>query len=155
MAEAKAQEVARRIDVPPFAVLSADTTVVIDAAVLGKPLDRTDALQMLTRLSGRRHTVMTAVCLLSAQGLRSELVRTEVEFVELSAATRAAYLATDEPWDKAGAYAIQGLAGAFVKSIHGSYSNVVGLPLCETWQMLAAHGIATGLQPATLAPTRG
>jgi septum formation protein len=152
MAEAKAQEVAGRIEVPPCAVLAADTTVVIDDTVLGKPLDRTDALQMLTRLSGRRHTVMTAVCLLSAQGLCSELVRTEVEFVTLSAATRAAYLATDEPWDKAGAYAIQGLAGAFVKSIHGSYSNVVGLPLCETWQMLAAHGIASGLFPVTPAP---
>ena len=152
MAEAKAREVAGRIDVPPFAVLSADTTVVIDDTVLGKPLDRTDALQMLTRLSGRRHTVMTAVCLLSGEGLRSELVRTEVEFVTLSAATRAAYLATDEPWDKAGAYAIQGLAGAFVKSIHGSYSNVVGLPLCETWQMLAAHGIATGLPLVTPPP---
>jgi septum formation protein len=71
-----------------------------------------------------------------------------VEFLSLSREACEAYLATDEPWDKAGAYAIQGLGGAFVRAIHGSYSNVVGLPLAETWQMLATCGIATALGPA-------
>jgi septum formation protein len=71
-----------------------------------------------------------------------------VDFIALTRELCEAYLATDEPWDKAGAYGIQGLAGAFVKSIDGSYSNVVGLPLCETWQLLRANGIATGLDTA-------
>ena len=102
---------------------------------------------MLRRLSGTKHWVFTAVCLRHALGSDAELVGTEVSFLELSPETCAAYLATREPWDKAGAYAIQGLAGAFVNSIRGSYSNVVGLPLAETWQMLKQRGVATGLEP--------
>ena len=76
------------------------------------------------------------------------MVATEVEFVALSPAVCEAYLATTEAWDKAGGYGIQGLGGAFVRAIRGSYSNVVGLPLCETWQLLCAQGIATKLTPA-------
>ena len=91
---------------------------------------------------------MRAVCLARAGRLSAELVETCVEFITLTPQLCETYLATDEPWDKAGAYAIQGLAGAFVRSIRGSYSNVVGLPLCETWQLLNAHGIATRLAPA-------
>jgi septum formation protein len=72
-------------------------------------------------------------------------VETRVEFAQLSREICEAYLATEEPWDKAGGYGIQGLGGALVRAIHGSYSNVVGLPLCETWQLLASHGIATTL----------
>ena len=77
--------------------------------------------------------------------MQSALVETEVEFITLSDEISAAYLDTTEPWDKAGAYGIQGLAGAFVRSIKGSYTNVVGLPLCETWQLLSASNIATAL----------
>jgi septum formation protein len=129
-------------------VLAADTTVVLDDTVLGKPRDHADAREMLARLSGRRHAVFTAVCLHSGSGLHCELVKTEVEFMVLSRDVCEAYLASAEPWDKAGAYGIQGLGGALVRSIQGSYSNVVGLPLCETWQLLSANGIATALNPA-------
>jgi septum formation protein len=103
-------------------------------------------MAMLQRLSGRSHTVFTAVCLSNGSEQRCEVVATRVNFVELSPRTCAAYLATDEPWDKAGAYAIQGLGGALVSGIHGSYSNVVGLPLSETWQMLREFGVATALE---------
>ena len=129
-------------------VLAADTTVVIRGEVLGKPRDRDEGMSMLGRLSGRRHWVFTAICLRHAGGSDAELVGTEVRFVKLSPETCAAYLATDEPWDKAGAYAIQGVGGALVSSIRGSYSNVVGLPLSETWQMLRRHGLGTALDPA-------
>jgi len=145
MAQEKARLVAARYPTPAYAVLAADTTVVIDGIVLGKPRDRVDAQAILMRLSGRRHTVLTAVCLCSAMGMKSVLVETEVEFMTLSDDICAAYLDTAEPWDKAGAYGIQGLAAAFVCSIKGSYTNVVGLPLCETWQLLSANNIATAL----------
>jgi len=125
------------------AVLGADTVVVLDDEALGKPRDHFDGLAMLAMLSGRSHTVLTAVCLQHQDGADCELVETSVEFIRLTRSLCEAYLATDEPWDKAGAYAIQGLAGAFVRSIRGSYSNVVGLPLCETWRLLGAHGIRT------------
>ena len=145
MALEKAQAVVEQYAFPAFAVLAADTTVMVDDEVLGKPRDRMDGLAILARLSGRTHTVLTAVCLSVEQGYCSELIETEVDFVSLNRETCEAYLATKEPWDKAGAYAIQGLGGAFVRSIRGSYSNVVGLPLCETWQLLSGNGIATAL----------
>jgi septum formation protein len=148
MAQDKARVVATRHEIPPYVVLAADTSVVVDGSVLGKPRDRDEARAMLERLSGRQHTVMTALCLRGAAGETCETVSTQVEFAVLDPAVYEAYLATDEPWDKAGAYGIQGLAGAFVRSLQGSYSNVVGLPLCETWQLLALHGIATALSPA-------
>ena len=127
-------------------VLAADTTVVLDDDVMGKPRDHFHGLAMLARLSGRSHSVLTAVCLLGPRGEDCELVETRVEFQQLSREVCEAYLATDEPWDKAGGYAIQGLGGVFVRAIHGSYSNVVGLPLAETWQLLAVHGVATALE---------
>ncbi|MDG2046016.1 MAG: Maf family protein [Halioglobus sp.] len=150
MAQEKARATA--LAYPPLgcAVMAADTIVVVAGTVLGKPIDRADALFMLTRLSNRRHSVLTAVCLLTVAGMVCELVETQVEFLPLSPAVCEAYLATDEPWDKAGAYGIQGLAGAFVRSIEGSYTNVVGLPLCETWQLLSANGIATALNAEPL-----
>jgi septum formation protein len=148
LAQEKAQAVAARFPAPAFIVLAADTAVVVDATVLGKPRDKDEALAMLSRLSGRWHTVLTAVCLRSASTMECQVVATEVEFAALSPAVCAAYLATSEAWDKAGAYGIQGLGGAFVRAIRGSYSNVVGLPLFETWQLLCAHGIATALTPA-------
>ncbi|TXS96371.1 septum formation inhibitor Maf [Parahaliea maris] len=126
-------------------VLAADTTVVIDDDVLGKPVDRFDALGMLARLGGRTHEVMTAVCVVGGDSEREVLVTTRVTFVSLDLALCDAYLATDEPWDKAGAYGIQGLGAVLVESIEGSYSNVVGLPLVETWRLLREFGVATGL----------
>ncbi len=128
-------------------ILAADTTVVIDGDVLGKPRDHLDGLAMLARLSGRVHEVITAVCLVGGGETVSQQVTTRVLFASLDRASCEAYLATDEPWDKAGGYGIQGLGGALVARIEGSYSNVVGLPLYETWQMLAAGGVATRLDP--------
>jgi len=145
MAQEKVRAVVGGYSIPGFAVLAADTTVVVEGTVLGKPRDKADALGILACLSGRKHSVLTAVCLWSAIGENCKVVETEVEFIALSRETCEAYLATGEPWDKAGAYGIQGLGGAFVRAIQGSYSNVVGLPLCETWQLLSASGIATAL----------
>lgn len=145
MAREKALRVAGRHRAGDHAVLAADTTVHLDDMVLGKPLDHFDGLGILACLSGRSHSVLTAVCLHSDAGIDERLVETRVEFVQLSRELCEAYLATEEPWDKAGAYGIQGLGAAFVKRIEGSYSNVVGLPLCETWQLLEARGIPNGL----------
>jgi nucleoside triphosphate pyrophosphatase len=150
MAREKAAAVAARHPGEDVAVLAADTSVVIDEDVLGKPANRFDGLGMLARLSGRQHTVLTAICLQTPEGeVHSELVETGVDFVQLTREQCEAYLATDEPWDKAGGYGIQGLAGAFVSSIDGSYSNVVGLPLAETWRALSAQGIAGALEASS------
>lgn len=149
MAREKAAAVLARHDVPDIVVLAADTTVAIDDVVLGKPADHFDGLAILARLSGRAHTVYTGVCVANASGSACDVVATEVEFASLNRETCEAYLATDEPWDKAGAYGIQGLGGAFVRAIRGSYSNVVGLPLHETWQLLARYGIPTRLDGPT------
>jgi septum formation protein len=142
MAREKAAAVAERRG-DSAAILAADTSVVIDGDVLGKPADHFQALGMLARLSGRTHSVITALCL-HCDGREAHCeVETRVSFVNLSREVCERYLATDEPWDKAGGYAVQGLGGAFVSSIEGSYSNVVGLPLAETWRLLAEHGIDT------------
>jgi septum formation protein len=121
--------------------LGADTAVALGQRVLGKPLDRNDAAAMLAALSGRTHEVYTAIALSRAGSVQHVCICTSVTFTALSHATIAEYLATDEPWDKAGAYAIQGYAGAFVQQIVGSYSAVVGLPLCETRYMLQTAGL--------------
>ena len=123
------------------AVLAADTTVVVDDDVLGKPRDHGRAWPCWLASVGA-HQCMTAVAVCLRRDTSSELVETEVISCRLTRQTCEAYLATDEPWDKAGAYGIQGLGGAFVSSIRGSYSNVVGLPLCETWQLLAQAATA-------------
>lgn len=146
MARSKAASVAQRHDLLDCVVLAADTTVVIDEDILGKPTDHFNGLGILARLSGRRHRVITAVCLQTEQTVEVRQVETGVNFIQLDRAVCEAYLATSEPWDKAGAYAIQGLGGAFVSSIEGSYSNVVGLPLTETWQLLRSSGIGTALE---------
>ena len=128
-----------------IAVLAADTCVVLDDQVLGKPTDHFDALAMLARLSGREHRVLTAVCVRLGHQVEEALSDTRVKFGNLSHAQCLAYLETDEPWDKAGSYGIQGLAGAFVESLQGSYSGVVGLPLSETWDLLRRVGVTTCL----------
>jgi septum formation protein len=121
---------------PQRLVLAADTSVVVDGVVLGKPHDAAEARQMLRTLSGRLHEVMTAVVLASARGLDVALATTTVEFAPLSDDEIAWYVDSGEPMDKAGAYGIQGLASRFVTRIDGSYSNVVGLPVALVYEML-------------------
>lgn len=126
-------------------VLTADTTVCVDGRILGKPIDADDARGMLSLLSGRDHQVCTGVCVTAGSGNAVVVVTTTVRFCELGEPLLNAYLATDEPWDKAGAYAIQGLAGSFIARIEGSYSNVVGLPLVETRELLDGAGLQPSL----------
>ncbi|MGC3997242.1 MAG: Maf family protein [Anaeromyxobacter sp.] len=125
-------------------VLAADTSVVLGQEILGKPADGPDAARMLRALSGTRHEVLTAVCVRSQgpAGPREHeaLVATEVRFRPLTAGEIAWYVATGEPLDKAGAYALQGAGGAFVEGVTGSVSGVVGLPVAETLALLAAAG---------------
>jgi septum formation protein len=138
MARQKAEAVA-----PRFAgaiILASDTSVVIDGDVLGKPQNHADAHGMLRRLAGRSHQVMTSVCVL-AEACQLVVNQTEVWFRDMSDAEIDAYWHTGEPIDKAGAYAIQGLGAKFVERIDGSYSGVMGLPLFEVANMLAAAGV--------------
>jgi septum formation protein len=133
---AKAEAIWRRQQDLP--VLGADTTVVLDGRPLGKPRDRADGLSMLRALAGREHQVLTSVALVTAAGTRC---LTSCSLVRLRAATdqeRDRYWDTGEPCDKAGGYAIQGLGAIFIESLQGSYSGVMGLPLFETAQLLAA-----------------
>ena len=121
-------------------VLGADTAVVIDGEILGKPRDEADALAMLARLSGRVHRVLTGVALHGPHGTRSALSETDVQFREIGRDEALAYWHSGEPQDKAGGYAVQGLGGAFVERIAGSYSGVVGLPVFETVALLREAG---------------
>ena len=121
---------------PDLAVLGADTTVTLGSHILGKPADAADAARMLQLLSGRTHRVATGVALVSAAGVSVQAEVTEVQFLPLSAAEIAAYVATGEPMDKAGAYAIQGRAARWIPRIEGCYFNVVGLPLALVSSMI-------------------
>ncbi|BAN46745.1 nucleoside triphosphate pyrophosphatase [Metapseudomonas resinovorans] len=122
-------------------VLGADTAVVLDGRILGKPTDRDDALAMLAALSGREHEVLTAVALAAGGRCETRVVASWVRFREIARSELDAYWASGEPADKAGSYAIQGLGAVFVSRVEGSYSAVVGLPLLETAEMLAGFGI--------------
>jgi septum formation protein len=122
-------------------VLGADTGVVIADTVLGKPADRSAGIAMLQRLSGSTHEVLSAVALAGSGGEATRLSASRVTFRTLTARECAAYWATGEPADKAGAYAIQGLAAVFVSRLEGSYSGVMGLPLYETAELLKESGI--------------
>ena len=126
---------------PDDVVLGADTTVVIDGEVLGKPRDDDEAARMLTRLSGRRHEVLTGVAVLVGRNVVTRTERTQVWFTELSPGDVMGYVESGEARDKAGAYAIQGLAARFIPRIEGSYSNVVGLPVATVWEMLREAGV--------------
>lgn len=117
-------------------VLGADTVVVLDREVLEKPSDADDARRMLRLLSGREHTVITGICLRHARGSEVDAVSTSVRFLPLSAHEIDAYVASGEPMDKAGAYAIQGLASKFVDRIDGCFFNVVGLPVSRVYRYL-------------------
>ncbi len=129
------------------AVLGADTIVVCDADVLGKPAGREGALAMLERLSGKTHEVLSAVALTDGQRTETRLSASKVRFRATTARERAAYCATGEPLDKAGAYGIQGFAAAFIERLEGSYSAVMGLPLFETAELLARLALPAWLHP--------
>lgn len=122
-------------------VLGADTAVVVDERILGKPAHEDDAVAMLETLSGRWHEVFTGVAVVRGDEAAVDLTVTQVEFAPISTALARAYWRTGEPADKAGAYAIQGLGAAFVVQIHGSYTGVVGLPLHETLTLLTRFGV--------------
>lgn len=142
LALSKAQAgLAALTDTADAVVLGADTAVVLDGRILGKPTDRADALATLSALSGRTHEVLTAVALVSRERQASRVVTSQVSFRVLSQAEIEAYWASGEPQDKAGCYGIQGLAAVFVSQLQGSYSAVVGLPLCETAALLAEFAI--------------
>ena len=139
VAIAKAQAAQQRH--PTLACLGADTDVVLQGRILGKPADAADAAAMLGALSGQSHQVISAVALLHAGQCHQAITTTEIVFAELSRELIASYVASGEPMGKAGAYAIQGLAARFVREVRGSYTGVVGLPLAETCDLLARFGI--------------
>ena len=140
LARRKAEEVFARM--PGRMVLAADTLVCVEGRVLGKPVDEEDACRMLQLLSGRVNQVASGVCLISPDGtVQEEVCLTDVEFAPLSPETIHRYVATGEPVDKAGAYAVQGRAGAFVTRISGSPSNVVGMPMETVARFLEKAGV--------------
>jgi septum formation protein len=136
-----AREKAEAVRSPGDVVVAADTCVVLDGKILGKPIDVADALRMLAGLADRTHRVITAVAVAADDGTRVETVRTDVTMTPIPAADLAWYVATDEPHDKAGAYAIQGAGGRFVRRIEGSHSNVIGLPLDTVSHLLDRAGV--------------
>ncbi|MGD8267377.1 MAG: Maf family protein [Desulfobacterales bacterium] len=141
LAIAKAEDVARLH--PDSWVLGADTIVAVDARMLGKPKSAQEARIMLRRLSGKTHHVFTGFCLCRRRTARrvADTVRTEVTFKSLTDQEIDWYINTGEPFDKAGAYAIQGLGTFLVRRINGSYTNVVGLPVCEVVEILIREGV--------------
>lgn len=141
LAAAKADLVAARA-VGPAIVIAADTVVTLEGKILGKPRSSDDARKMLEQLSGRTHAVLTGVALIRLPDVerRSFVETTLVHFAQLTSQDIIQYLATDEPYDKAGAYAIQGRAGRYIPRIEGCYYNVVGLPLAHLTRMLAELG---------------
>ena len=135
-----AREKAEAVAIPPGRiVLGADTTVVIDGEILGKPSDEADAGRMLKLLSGRAHEVITGICLRDCQGVVMDAATTRVWFSQLSETEIEAYVASGEPMDKAGAYGIQGLASKLITRIEGCYFNVMGLPISLVYRRLRAN----------------
>ena len=142
-ARAGARALGRRRSAP---VLGADTAVVVDGAILGKPSDRDEGLAMLARLSGREHRVLSAVALATEERDAVKVRESRVRFRDLSPAECRTYWDSGEPWDKAGGYGIQGRAAAFIVELRGSYSGVMGLPLFETAELL--HEFSIPLWPS-------
>lgn len=140
LARDKARAALKRITGRRAPVLGADTAVVVDQDILGKPVDRNAAVAMLRRLSGRKHDVLTAVSIVDSEREVMAISRTVVTFRLLSDAEIEAYWESGEPHDKAGAYAIQGRGAVFIEAIRGSYSGVVGLPIFETARLLNGFG---------------
>lgn len=152
LAKQKAQHVFSSLSVAEqeySVVLGSDTSVVFDGKILGKPDSQEDCIETLSLLSGKQHQVLTAIALAHSAGVTGQVVTTKVTFKKLSKAEIQAYWLTGEPQDKAGSYGIQGIAGQFVKSIDGSYSAVVGLPLYETAQILTNVGFHGAINPVT------
>lgn len=150
-ASEKARQAMQRIAAegkPALPVLAADTVVICEGKILGKPADQEEAAQFMQRLSGRTHEVRTAVVVNDGKSdeLHVAVSVSQVTFAKLTEAQIKAYVQTDEPYDKAGGYAVQGLAGLFIEQIAGSYSGIMGLPVYETAQLLAK--IAPQLLPA-------
>ncbi len=144
LARAKSAEIAAQY--PDSWVLGADTLVTDGKTIMGKPESPDHAKVMLSRLSGRSHQVVTGFCLIKKNKARQivRVVSTTVFFRELTADEISWYVSTQEPFDKAGAYGIQGLGSFMVKEIHGSYTNVVGLPVCEVVEILTREGVLDG-----------
>jgi septum formation protein len=138
IANARAKAAAVRERRPDATVIGADTVVVLDGEILGKPRDAREALSMLSRLSGRGHEVVTGLAVAGPDGVRTGFAATAVHFLPWPPAALAAYAASPEPLDKAGAYAIQGQAGVYVERIEGCWFNVVGLPLARLARLLPA-----------------
>jgi septum formation protein len=126
---------------PARPVLAADTTVVLDGRILGKPADKDEAIEMMQSLSGRTHQVLTSVAVRHDESTWQVTQRSDVSFAALSDQAIRAYCATQEPYDKAGGYAVQGQAALFIRHIAGSYSGIMGLPLFETGQLLEQAGL--------------
>ena len=141
LAEAKARAVL--VLHPESVVIGADTTVAVDGEILGKPSDANDAAHMLRLLRGRRHQVTTAVALLTREQTLTAAETTQVFFGDMTDEDIAAYIATGEPTDKAGAYAIQGIAAQWIPRIEGDYSNVVGLPLARLVELLKSISLSS------------
>lgn len=141
VAREKAEYAGERLLPPGCAVLAADTAVVLEDEIFGKPADRDDALSMLARLSGREHRVLTAVSLHARGSDWSALSESRVQFRGITPQEALAYWESGEPADKAGGYAIQGLGAVFVQHLQGSYSGVMGLPLFETARLLQEAGL--------------
>lgn len=141
LAESKAREISEKF--PASWVIGADTIVFIDGTILGKPGSKSEARAMLKRLSGKTHQVLTGYCICCQSAGRSisDAVKTEVQFKKLSMAEIDWYLNSGEPFDKAGAYAIQGIGTFLVRRINGSYTNVVGLPVCEVVEFLIRENV--------------
>lgn len=144
LAAAKAEAVWQMPSIPRAraVVIAADTAVVLDDRLLGKPADRESALEMLAALSGRTHRVFTGVAVRHDGGAETLVDVSEVRFRSTTAPERRAYCATEEPFDKAGGYAIQGRGAVFVEHLSGSHSGVMGLPLCQTAELLRRVGVA-------------
>jgi septum formation protein len=142
LARSKAAMALSTADLPDGSVvLAGDTVVIHHGRIFGKPVDEREAAAMLSALSGQTHAVVTAIAVADRQRCESVIVQTDVTMMPLSEDLIAAYLSTGEPQGKAGAYALQGMAAQFVERICGSWGAVVGLPQCETAQLLAAFGI--------------
>jgi septum formation protein len=137
---ARAKAAAAAPHAPDAVILGADTTVVVDGQVLGKPLDSADAGRMLRLLSGRTHEVLTGICVRADRRSLIHVEPSRVRMATLNDAEIDWYVATGEPFDKAGGYAAQGLASRFIESIEGSYSNVVGLPVASVYHLLNQLG---------------
>jgi septum formation protein len=135
-----AEEKARAVEAgDDEVVLAADTTVILDGQIMGKPEDAADAARMLRALAGQRHEVVTAICLRRCDRVVRDIASTSVWFAPLSDREIADYVASGEPMDKAGAYGIQGLASKFIERVEGSYTNVVGLPVSLVYRLISAQ----------------